>query len=187
MSQAVAHRIFAVEEYYRMQQAGILHEDDRVELIDGEIMQMSPISSRHAACVGTLLNAFIPLQAAKRVLLRAQDPIRLGAHSEPQPDLVLAHARPDFYAQAHPQPKDIILVVEVADTSARYDRETKMPLYARAGIAEAWLVDLEGGYVEIFRDVADGSYRNVSRAMSGERIQPQAFPDLSIDTSELLR
>lgn len=187
MSQALAHRIFNVEEYYRMQQAGILNEDDRVELIDGEIVQMSPISSRHAACVNALLNGLISLQTAKKALLSVQNPVRLGPRSEPQPDIAVLRPRSDFYAKGHPEPGDIILVVEVSDTSAKYDRETKVPLYARSGIRESWIVDLEAGVIEVFRDPVGESYSLVFRVAPGERLAPPAFPDFTVDVADLLK
>jgi len=121
----VRHR-FTVEEYHRMGQAGILSEDDRVELIEGEIVEMAPVGSRHAACVKRL-NALLSRRAGGRALVSVQDPIRLGEHSEPQPDLALLKPREDFYAAAHPGPEDVLLVIEVAETSLEYDREVKLP------------------------------------------------------------
>ncbi|GIX47745.1 MAG: hypothetical protein KatS3mg131_1956 [Candidatus Tectimicrobiota bacterium] len=145
MAVTLPKRRFTVAEYHKLAEAGILSEDERVELIEGEIVAMAPIGSRHAGAVKRLLDQFIPLQAARRVLLSVQDPIRLGEHSEPQPDVALLRPRPDFYAAEHPGPEEVLLVVEVAETSAEYDREVKVPLYARFGVPEVWLVDLAGG------------------------------------------
>jgi Uma2 family endonuclease len=132
MGVQVQRRLFTVEEYHRMAEAGILSEDDRVELIEGELVTMSPIGSRHAACVARLTALLFPVGG--RGILWVQNPIRLGARSEPQPDVALLRYRPDFYASAHPGPEDVLLVVEVAETSADADRSLKIPLYARYGI-----------------------------------------------------
>jgi Uma2 family endonuclease len=134
-------RLFTADEFHRIAEAGILREDDRVELVDGEIVEMTPIGSHHAACVDRL-NVLLQRSVDGRGIVRVQGPIRLDAHSEPQPDLSVLALRTDFYASAHPTPSNVLLVVEVAETSARYDRDIKIPLYARAAIPETWLVDL---------------------------------------------
>ena len=160
-----------------MAQAGILSEDDRVELIDGEILKMTPIGSRHQACVDRLTEIF-SLQVARRAILRVQGPVRLGEHSELQPDVVLLTARPDFYAQGHPGPQDVLLIVEVAESSVMYDRETKLALYTRAGIREVWLVDLSEERIEIYRHPFPQGYQEVQHARRGERVAPSALPDV---------
>jgi hypothetical protein len=156
MAVQLLKRLFTVVEYHRMAEAGILGEDDRVELLEGEIVQMGPIGSRHASCVKRLVDIFIPLQVGRKVILSVRDPIELGEHSEPQPDLTVLKPRPDFYAKAHPGPADVFLLVEVADlsacnaqagTSAAYDRDMKVPLYAQAGVPEVWVVDVAVGDV----------------------------------------
>lgn len=143
------HRL-SVADYYRMAEAGILGEDDRCELIEGEIIDMAPIGSRHASTVKRLLRHF-ERTVGNSAIVSIQDPIRLDARNEPQPDLALLRHRDDFYQQAHPTPGDVLLIVEVADASLRYDREVKLPLYARFGIPEVWIVDLQSSRVEIFR------------------------------------
>ena len=153
--QLVTHR-FTAKDLHRLVEAGILREDDRVELLHGEIVDMPPIGPGHAAGVNRLLNVFLPLQGERKAIISVQNPIHLGEHSEPQPDLALLKPRPDFYAQGHPTPQEVLLVVEVMESSAGYDREVKVPLYARFGIPETWLVDVERG--------AD---RGLSRAQSG--------------------
>src|SRR5207247_3212709 len=147
MGMPLAHRRFTVDEYYRMAETGILAEDDRVELLDGEIVEMSPIGPRHAATVTRLDHLFNRL-VGDRAIVRAQNPVRLDGYSEPEPDIALVTPRADFYRAEHPTPRDILLIVEVADTSLRYDRHTKLPGYARAGVPEAWLVDLTADRVE---------------------------------------
>ena len=181
----LVRRFFTVEQYYRMAEAGILSADDRVELIEGEIVEMTPIGSRHAACVKRLIR-LLDRAVGDHAVVSAQDPVRLSERSEPQPDLALLRPRADFYAQAHPGPQDILLVVEVAETSASYDREVKLPLYARAGIPEVWLIDLEGRGIEIFRQPGSQGYQDVRRVGREERLAPQAFPDLDFAVAEIM-
>jgi len=173
------------EEYHRMAEAGILGEDDRVELLDGEIVDMSAIGTRHAGCV-TRLNHLFSLRLAKRALISIQNPIQLGEYSEPQPDVVLLRLRPDFYASDHPGPEDILLLVEVAETSAVSDRAVKLPLYARAGIPEVWLVILSDRDIEIHREPSTNGYQNVTTVRPGERLSPLNFPDQEIPVEEIL-
>jgi Uma2 family endonuclease len=185
MSVQLTRRLFTVHEYHQMGQAGILSEDDRVELIEGEIVQMASIGSRHAACVDRLTQLFV-MKVAGRAIVRVQNPIILNEYSEPQPDLALLRPRPDFYASAHPEPKDVFLVVEVADTSAGIDRAAKMPLYARAGILDAWLVDLQEDRVEVHRQPTPQGYQRVQHLGRGTSIALQAFPDLTLAVDDIL-
>jgi Uma2 family endonuclease len=186
MDVRVERRLFTVEEYHRMAEAGILSEDDRVELIEGEIVEMSPIGSRHAAAVKRLLNLFLPAQAASRAILSVQDPIRLGRRSEPQPDVALLRPREDFYASEHPGPEDVLLIVEVAEHSAGYDRGVKVPLYARYGVVEVWVVDLLRGVVEVYRGPEGEGYREVRVVGRGEVITPLQLPDLHVPVDQIL-
>ncbi len=180
----VVRRKFTVEEYHRLAEAGILGEDDRVELIDGEIVQMSPIGARHAACVARLTRQLGRLE--ERAILWVQNPIRLGDFGEPQPDVALLRHRPDFYAAGHPGPEDVLLVVEVAETSAAYDRQVKVPLYARWGVPEAWLVDLEQDRIEVYRGPSPEGYREVQVVARGEQVAPAAFPEAELRVDGLL-
>jgi Uma2 family endonuclease len=180
----VRHR-FSVEDYHRMAQAGILGEDDRVELIEGEVVQMSPIGPRHAAQVARL-QALLQEAVGRRAIVWVQNPLRLGEHSEPEPDLALLRPREDYYAAAHPGPEDVLLVVEVADTSADYDRQVKVPLYARHGIAEAWLLDLERGQVEVYRRPSAGGYGERRVLGPGDALSPLAFPDIALPLDQLM-
>jgi Uma2 family endonuclease len=184
MGVQVQRRLFTVEEYHRMAEAGILSEDDRVELIEGELVTMSPIGSRHAACVARLTALLFPVEG--RGILWVQNPIRLGARSEPQPDVTLLRYRPDFYASAHPGPEDVLLVVEVAETSADADRSLKIPLYARYGIPEAWLVDLLEERIEIYRHPTPQGYRSLHIAHRGETVSPALIPSLTVAVDEVL-
>jgi Uma2 family endonuclease len=181
----VRPRRFTVEEYHRMAEVGILHEDDRVELIEGAIVQMTAIGRQHAACVGELNNRLVPALAG-RALVWPQNPISLPGDTEPQPDIVLLRPRADRYAADDARPDDVLLVIEVADSSVRYDRLVKRPLYARAGIPEVWIVDLPGQAVEVCRQPGPTGYASVERVGREGTVAPQAFPDVRLAVVEIL-
>ena len=182
---APRHR-FTVDEYYRMAETGILSPDARVELLEGEIVDMFPIEPFHSS-VGTRLHTVFMKVGGDRWTVRSQYPVRLNDGSEPQPDIALVKPRDDFYSGGHPQAHDVFLLVEVADSSVRFDREEKLPAYARAGIAEFWLVNLVERHVEIYRDPSpQGVYHSVTQARHGDRIAPAAFPDAALTVEALL-
>src|SRR5215210_9388020 len=158
MVQQLAKHWITVDEYERMGEAGIFRPDSRLELLEGEIYERSPIGSRHAACVSFLGNQ-LNRQLGDKMIVRTQDPVRLDDFSEPQPDIALVRWRDDFYRHAHPTPADVLLVIEVADSTVESDRSYKMPLYAKAGIPEAWLVNLPDGGIELYAGPADGAYQ----------------------------
>ncbi|HEV8307459.1 MAG TPA: Uma2 family endonuclease [Methylomirabilota bacterium] len=185
MAVEILRRRFTVDEYHRMGEMGILREEDRVELIDGEIVQMTPIGSRHAACVNRL-NRLLVAPAGERAIVAVQNPIAVPPDSEPQPDLALLRPRSDFYARAHPEPSDVWLVIEVADVSAAFDRAVKIPLYARAAIPEVWLVDLAGECVEVYRGPTERTYAHLERRLRGQRLAGEALPDLALSVDEVL-
>lgn len=180
----VKHR-FTVAEYHQMGRAGIFGEDDRVELIDGEVFHMTPIGPLHADCVDSLARVLFE-RLRRRALVRVQNPIHAGPRSEPQPDLSLLKPRPGGYAKAHPRPQDVLLVIEVSDTTARTDREVKIPLYARAAIAEAWLVDLPAQVIEVYRGPHPHGYAHLDLIRRGDRLTIAAFPDCRIDVAEIV-
>ena len=185
MAAQLLRRRFTVLEYHRMGQVGILGEDDRLELLDGEIVEMAPIGSRHQAVVNRLTRLFSN-QLHDGAVVRIQGPVRLGEETEPQPDLLLLAPRADFYASDHPGPEDVLLLVEVSDTSTDYDREVKLPLYARYGIDEVWLVNLEAGVVEVYRAPTAQGYQEVSQADNEQRISPVAFPQLDLAVEDII-
>jgi Uma2 family endonuclease len=185
MSVQVEKRVFNVDEYHKMSEAGILSEDDRVELIEGEIIKMSPIGSRHAACVKRL-NALLNRRAHQAAIISVQDPIRLDDYSEPEPDIALLKFRDDFYSQWLPAASDVLLIIEVADASVEYDRSVKLLLYGRAGIPEVWLADLPGDGVEAYSDPVNGAYRKFRWAKRGEVLTPEEFPGLTLSVDEIL-
>ena len=183
---APARRRFSVDEYERMLEIGILHEDEHIELLAGEIFEMSPIGSRHAARLSSLAT-WLTVRLAGRALVRVQCPIRLPTGSAPEPDLALVRPRDDDYETAHPGPEDVLLVVEVADTSLAYDRDLKLPRYAEAGIPEAWILDLPGSAVLVGREPSGGSYQSMTTLRRGDLLSPAAFPDLRLPVDQLLR
>lgn len=183
MTTPVLKRRFTIEDFQQMGRAGILTEDDRVELIEGEIVQMSPIGSRHAACVGRLTRLF-GRAVGDRAIVWVQNPVDLGKNSELQPDLALLRPRQDFYAPRHPTAAEVLLLIEVLATSGDYDRDVKLPLYAQAGITEVWFVDLERDHVGVYRNPVGSTYSNV--AVAGSILSPQALLDLSLPVSEML-
>lgn len=181
----VEKRRFNVHEYHRMAEVGILSEDDRVELIEGEILEMSPIGSRHAACVdrlNRLLNGFADLSA----IVRVQSPILLDVNSEPEPDISLLRPSDDFYSGGHPTTGDVLLLIEVADTSVERDLEVKLPLYARAGIPETWIVDLPAETIEVHSRPDSGEYRETVRVKRGETVTSRTIPGLEVAVDDIL-
>jgi hypothetical protein len=185
MSTQLAIRRFTVEEYHLMAKAGILTADDRVELIEGQIIRMTPIGSTHQFQVDLLAELFVRLLAG-RAIIRVQGPIRLNDLSEPQPDLCLLRLRQDRYRQSHPGPADVLLVVEVSDTTLQYDRDVKMLLYARAGIGEAWLVDLAADRVMVYRLPSPDGYRETRAVGRGERLDLLDFPGVELLVDDIL-
>jgi Uma2 family endonuclease len=182
MAVSVPRRLFTVDEYYEMARVGILKPDERVELLDGEIVPMYPIGSPHAWCVKRLIKAFSPID--DRAILSVQDPLRLNDRSEPEPDIVLL--QPDTPQDRHPEPADVLLVIEVADSPIRIDRRRKLPMYARAGIFEYWIVDLNADRIEVYRGPARSRYRSVTLLRRGDTVSPIFAPDLVVDVSTVL-
>jgi Uma2 family endonuclease len=180
----VQRRRFTVEEYYRMAEVGILGPTDRVELIEGEIVQISPISHLHSACVVALGEA-LKHAFGDRGLLSPQNPLRLPRDTVPQPDVVFLRPPLSQYWARLPQPEDVLLLVEVAETY-RYDREVKVPLYARAGIPEVWIVDLNHNVVEVFRMPSPTGYGSIVRIERNGTIAPVAIPDVVVTVADIL-
>ena len=173
------HRI-TVADYYRMGEAGIFAPNARVELIEGEVIDMAPIGSKHGSAVKRLV-ALLTAALGPRAIVSVQDPLRLSDLSEPEPDLMLLRPRDDFYAGAHPSAADVLLLIEVADTSARYDREIKLPLYARHGVPEVWIVDLDAHLLRFFRSPVGESYADTRTSANPGATSIGAFVGVSID------
>ena len=176
---------FTADEYHKMAEVGILRSDDRVELIDGEIIRMSPIGSRHADCVNRLMGLVYD-QLHGTATVSIQNPVRLSVDYEPEPDLAALRPRNETYAERHPAPEDVLLVIEVSDSSLQYDLTMKLPAYGRSGVLEAWIVDLDGERIERHTDPFAGGYRLRALAQSGERLTSTVLPQVVIDVDAVL-
>ena len=175
MAGTALRKRFTVDDYYRMADAGILSDRERVELIDGEVVTMSPIGPRHSACVSRANQALV-LAARETVIVQPQGPVRLDRFNEPQPDLMLLLPRTDFYASRHVGPDDVLLVIEIADSSLRYDRELKATLYAAWGVPEYWVADLPHNLLWRYTSPEGGAYTKVDSLQRGQSIAPHRLP-----------
>jgi Uma2 family endonuclease len=175
-------RRFTVEEYHRMAEAGVLGEDEPVELLDGDVVEMSPVGDPHVAAVTRCGRAFAPAWVAGRLTLHTQDPVRLDRHTEPQPDIALAPPG----VEAAPRPGEILLAIEVADTSAADDRARKVPLYARAGVPEVWLLDVLARTLEVHREPGPAGYARTFTLRPERQVACEAFPDVVLRVADLL-
>lgn len=187
MSAALHHpqrHPITVEEYLRMGEGNVFAPDARLELIEGEIIEMAPIGPPHAGTVA-ILGRLLERAAGDAAVVWVQNPIRIGDRSMPQPDVALLKPRADMYTRSHPIPADVLLLIEVSDTTLRFDVATKMPLYARAGIMEAWVVDVDSAAVQVFRDPDSAGYRTSFTAAGSERLSAGAMPEVVIRVSEL--
>ncbi len=178
------HR-FTVDEYHSLSETGILHEDDNVELIEGRIVDMVPIGSKHASCVNRIIELFAD-KLQKAAIVSSQNPIYLGEHSEPEPDIAVLKRKDDFYRNKHPSSQDIFLIIEIADASLEYDKFIKIPLYAKAGIQEVWLINLLENTIETYRSPSIDGYKIITRISPAETASPLSFPDIIIKAGELL-
>lgn len=179
MPAATTTGCFTVDEYYRMAEVGILEPGEPVELIDGEIVRMAAIGSRHAACVTRLARIFSRAEGVRGIVW-IQSPVRLSDRSEPEPNVALVWPRDDDYATAHPGPDDVFLRIEVAGTTVNVDREVKTPLYAQAGIPEHWPVDITADGVQVYRSASAAGYEDVQRQHRLGVLHPTAFPELDV-------
>ncbi|MDQ7074120.1 MAG: Uma2 family endonuclease [Gammaproteobacteria bacterium] len=175
---------FSIADYHRMVESGILSAQDHVELITGEVIDMAPIGSQHAGIVKKLSH-LCNQAAAHAAIISVQDPVILSDLSEPQPDIALLHYRDDFYSSAHPRAEEIYLIIEVADSTLRYDRTVKLPLYAQAEIPEIWIVNVEGKALEIYRQPIDGTYQQQHRLETLGEISLEALPAITLDLKSL--
>ena len=185
MSLSLITRKFTVEEYEKMATEGIIKPDEKVELIRGEIIKMSPMGTRHAAGIARLTQLF-SRKFGDLILLGVQNPIRLNNNSQPEPDLSLLIPRSDFYVAAYPCPQDIYLIIEVSDSTLDYDRYTKISLYAEANIKEVWIVNLKEECLEVYRHPLQGSYQAIQKYYRGEIIFIESFPAIELTLIEIL-
>ncbi|MGH2810026.1 MAG: Uma2 family endonuclease [Actinomycetota bacterium] len=176
---------FSVEEFERMGTAGVFGPESRLELIEGEVVELGPIGLAHAGCVRKL-NRLLSQSLGDRALVDVQNPLVLSDATQVQPDIAVLAPRADAYSTAHPGPADVALLVEVSDTTLAYDRSVKVLLYATAGVREVWVVDIAGRAVEVYTDPDPDGYRSVSRVGAGEEVSPKAFEGLQISVNALL-
>ncbi len=179
-----ARRLFTADEYMRMAQAGILDEDERIELIRGEILTMAPIGPRHCAFVDALTYRLVTA-LGERAWVRVQGTVWLFSDTMPEPDLAVFRRSGRDYREAHPTPRDMLLLIEVADSSLAYDRGRKAALYAEAGIPDYWVVDAEAEAVEIYREAETGRYRRSTRLTGDATVSPFAFPDVVLSLRDI--
>src|SRR5882762_7297174 len=185
MVMPLSTRRFTVDEYHRMGRAGVFREDDRVELLEGQIVEMSPIGPAHAGCVAAL-TGLLSRGGGAGGALRSPGFGTQATTRSPQPDMALLSPRTDGYRTAHPRARDILLVIEVADTSREHDRDVKLPLYAEAGVPEVWLVNLTDSAVTVYRDPIGGRYATVDRARRGETVTSLRLPGVTLRVEEIL-
>ena len=182
---ATKKKLFNVDEYYEMARVGILTEADRVELIEGEIVELFPNGSRHQAVIDEMSRLFVNA-VGDRARVRIHGPLRLADITEPQPDVQLLTQHEDRYVNNHPTQLDALLVVEVADTSLAYDREYKSTVYSMRGVPELWILDVNRPRLFVMREPAELGYRVVMELEAGDVISSLALPDLSFAVSDLL-
>ena len=185
IADARLHR-FTIDEYHGMAESGLLSPDTRVELLDGKIVDMFPIGPFHSGTVSRL-NRLFEGAHRDRWITSVQNPVRLNSHYEPLPDLALLVPREDFYTEKTAVAKEVLLLIEVAETSILVDREDKMPAYAQAKIPEAWIVNVLDKKVEVFRKPKAGVYAVQFEVYPGETLSPERFPDVTIDLQALFR
>jgi Uma2 family endonuclease len=175
-----------VSQYHRMGETGVFEGNERVELIEGEIVEMAPIGDRHAGTTNRLARALFAV-VGDRAVVAVGNPVRLDRYNEPQPDFTLLRPRADFYETSKPAAGDTLLMIEVAESSLRYDRKVKLPLYARHGVPEVWIVDLEGGTVEVCREPRGDGYAATSHVAPGDVLEPALLPGVRIAVTDIIR
>jgi Uma2 family endonuclease len=185
MATEISKRLFTVHDYHRMVDAGILREGDRVELIRGEVLAMSPIGPRHNAAI-LRANYTLSRIVEDKALVGVQGSIRLDEYDEPQPDIYLLCPKEDFYASGHAGPSDIFLIIEMADSSLEYDQEIKMPLYAETGVPEYWIADIRNDRLITYGDPVKNAYTSILEFHRGDKVAPRLLPEYPIPVDALL-
>lgn len=185
LTAALPHRKFTIEEYHNFIETGVFKPEERLELWEGEFVEMSPIGTRHASCVNYLIELLRDF-LGKNVIISPQNPIVLNDFSEPQPDIALLRRREDFYRSENATAKDVLIAMEIADTTLKYDRDTKFPRYAASGIEEAWLIDLENDRVEIHGEPTEFGYSLVKILHRGQTAESNVLPEIKITIDEIL-
>jgi Uma2 family endonuclease len=179
-------RLLTVEEYHRMAEAGIFHPEERLELIEGRIIKMTAKGTAHESAITRNIELLMTLRSQIQMMVRVQSPIILNDNSEPEPDFTLVRVNPQYYADHHPTPTDIYLVIEIADSSFNYDRETKAKLYAQSGIVEYWVLDVNNRQLHVFREPSEDGYQSEVIVTADGIVSPLSFPTITIAVSEML-
>lgn len=179
----VSKRLFTIQEYHQMAEAGIFHEDDRIELIHGEIIKMSPIGNYHAAIVSRINKLFN--KELSSYIINIQSPVRIGEHSEPEPDISILPFREDYYASTGVTPSDVLLLIEVSDSTLHYDRDKKLPLYATAQIPEVWIIDVNKKRLYAYCQPIDGEYQEKKTISTKSDISATQLP-LTVNLNDML-
>jgi Uma2 family endonuclease len=179
-------RLLTVEEYHRMAEAGIFHPEERVELIAGQLIKMSAKGRAHESAITRTIELLVSLTNQVQMMVRVQSPIVLNDHSEPEPDFTLVRVNPLYYADHHPTPADVYLVIEIADSSFSYDRETKAKLYAQSGIADYWVLDVNNRQLHVLREPGEEGYQSEVILTADESVSPLEFPAIAIAVSQML-
>jgi Uma2 family endonuclease len=185
MVMPLTRRSFTRDEFHRMSDAGVFHEDDRLELVDGEVVVMTPVGRRHVACV-LRVTQVLAAAAGRATMVSVQNPVVIADHDELHPDVALLGLRPDGYESELPNARDVLLLIEVAETSLRYDHEVKLPLYAAAGIPEVWIVNLAEECLEVCRQPAPMGYGETTHVSRGGVVRPLALPEVEVRVDEVL-
>jgi Uma2 family endonuclease len=185
MSSLPARHRFDLQEWRHLINSGFFAPQQRAELIEGELIDRAPVGTSHSGCVDWL-NYFFSQHLSGQAIVRVQNPIQCGDFSAPQPDLAILRYRPDFYRARNPQAEDVLLIIEVADSTLRYDRQTKAPLYARFGIPEYWLVNLEDSTIEVYRQPGAGAYGEKTVARRGDVLRPVNLEGIAVNVGEVL-
>ena len=178
-------RQITVEEYHRMGEAGIFRDNERLELIDGEIVKMTPIGSRHAHCVNRMTE-FLITHLGSRAMVSIQNPVCLGKYSEPQPDIAIIKRSEREYITRHPGVSDVYLIIEFAESSIDFDHDVKLPIYAKAGIHEVWIVDLVSECVEIYQEPTSAGYKQMNTKKTSDTFSPSSFSDITVTVNRVL-
>jgi Uma2 family endonuclease len=185
METEVVRKLFTVDEYHRMGEAGVFHPEARLELIEGEIIEMAPVGTRHISCVNRA-NALFTARLAGKAMVSIQNPVVLSRYTEPQPDIVLAKPREDYYSAKRISSEDTLLVIEVSDSTLRFDRNRKMPLYAKSGAPELWIENLREDVILVYRNPRAKTYSTALTFTRGQSISISAFPEVHFQVDELL-
>ncbi len=184
MTAVLERRLLTVDEFYKMAEAGILTENDRVELINGELVKMAPIGSKHAAMV-VQLDRIFSRHENERYIISAQNPLCINQYTELHPDLMILKPKDDLYSSVLPSPQDLFLIIEVSESSLDKDQTIKVPLYAQNDVPEVWIVNLKNKTLEVYREPSPNGYASVSTLDQSQTVSPLSFPDIQLPIRDI--